>query len=128
MLKFGVEQGNSTKLQQRVGKSINFGCKLTEEISQYREGPDTQTTEGGGRGDVSVQFMDHGLLTVTTHHHLLVFQLLSNLVKQKKGQNLETIGYFTRNLATELNSIQQNMTYSMVKLMQRLNFNDLNFF
>ena len=54
-------------------------CEHTKEISEDRECTDAQSSEGSGSGDVPVQFLDHGLLTMTPHHHLLFLQLLGDL-------------------------------------------------
>lgn len=50
-----------------------------QEVSQDREGPDAQPTEGRSCGDVPIEFMDHGGLSVASHHHLLLLQLLCNI-------------------------------------------------
>ena len=52
---------------------------LTEEVGQHGEGADAEPPEGGGRGDVAVELLDHGLLAVAAHHHLLLLQLLGHL-------------------------------------------------
>jgi len=48
-------------------------AQLTHEVGHDGEGSNTETAERGGGGDVSVEFLHHGGVTVTTHHHLLVF-------------------------------------------------------
>ena len=54
-------------------------CRLTKEVGEYGQSPDTETTEGRRCRDVTVQLVNHRLLSVTAHHHLLFLQLLSNL-------------------------------------------------
>ena len=51
----------------------------TEEVSQDGQSTNAQPAKGSSRGDVSVQLLHHGGVTVATHHVLLFLQLLSNL-------------------------------------------------
>ena len=53
--------------------------RLTHEISRHRQRSDAQASEGGGGRDVSVELVDHRLLTVASHDHLLLLQLLGDL-------------------------------------------------
>lgn len=55
------------------------GADGAEEVRQHREGADAKPSERSGRGDVPVQFVDHGVVAMTTHHHLLFFQLFRYL-------------------------------------------------
>lgn len=55
------------------------GTDGAHEVGQDRECSDAEATEGRGRRDVSVEFVDHGGLAVTAHHHLLLAKLLGNL-------------------------------------------------
>ena len=42
----------------------------SHEVCQDGEGPDTETAESGSGGDVSVELVDHGCLSVASHNHL----------------------------------------------------------
>ena len=42
----------------------------SHEVCQDRQSPDTETTECGSGGDVSVQLVNHGCLSVASHNHL----------------------------------------------------------
>lgn len=57
----------------------------TKEISQNGESSNAETTEGSGSGDVSVEFVNHALLTVTPHQHLLVTELPSNILGRRSA-------------------------------------------
>ena len=52
---------------------------LTQEVCEHRKGTNTQPTKGGSCGNVAIQLVDHGLLPVTPHYHLLLLELLGNL-------------------------------------------------
>lgn len=51
-----------------------------QEVGQDRQGSNAQATEGRRCGDVPIELMDHGCLSVAPHHHLLLFQLLSDIL------------------------------------------------
>lgn len=52
----------------------------TEEVSQHGEGSDAETTKGSRRGNVAVEFVDHGFLTMAAHDHLLLLELLGHVL------------------------------------------------
>ncbi len=52
----------------------------TEEISEDGEGTDAKTTEGSSSGNVAVQDLLHVLVTVSGHDHLLVAEVLGNVL------------------------------------------------
>ena len=56
---------------------------LTKKVSQHTESTDTEPTEGCCSRNVPIEFVDHGGLSVPTHHHLLILQLLSNLEEEE---------------------------------------------
>ena len=58
---------------------------LTHEVCQHRESSDAESTKGGCCWDVSIQLMHHTSFTVTPHHHLVIFELLSNLQGDKES-------------------------------------------
>jgi len=51
----------------------------THEVSQHRQGADAKTAERSRRRNVAIEFVDHGLFSVTSHHHLLLLQLLGDV-------------------------------------------------
>lgn len=50
-----------------------------QEVRQHGQRADTQAAERRRRRDVSVQLVDHRVVSVTAHHHLLFLQLLGDL-------------------------------------------------
>ena len=68
---------------------------LTHEVGQHRESSDAESTKGGCCWDVLVQLMHHVSFTMTSHHHLLVLELLSNLQGDKKKSQYLRV-YFKR--------------------------------
>jgi len=54
-------------------------------VSNNGEGPDAETTECRGRWDVPVEFVNHGLLTMTSHDHLLFLEMLGNILGRRPG-------------------------------------------
>ena len=59
-------------------------CRLTKEISQHREGSNTQPTKRSSSWNVTIELVHHWLLSMATHHHLLLFQLFGNLNVSEK--------------------------------------------
>lgn len=56
----------------------------TQEIGQDGKRPNTETAKGRCSWDVTIQLSDHGVITVTSHYHLLLLKLFGNL------QNIST--------------------------------------
>ena len=52
----------------------------SHEVGQDRQSSNTETTEGGSGGNVSVELMNHGGLSVSSHHHLQYNVLTPNLL------------------------------------------------
>lgn len=50
-----------------------------EEVGEDRQGSDAEASEGSRSWDVSVELVDHGVVSVAAHHHLLLFELLGDL-------------------------------------------------
>ena len=55
------------------------GADGTHEVGDDREGADAHAAKGGGRGDVPVQDVDNGGITVALHYHLGIAQLLGHI-------------------------------------------------
>jgi hypothetical protein len=55
------------------------GSDRSHEIRQNGERSDAKSAECGRRRNVSVEFVDHGGLAMTSHHHLLLAKLLGDL-------------------------------------------------
>ena len=55
------------------------GADGSHEVGADGEGADAEAAEGRRRGDVPVQLVDHGHLSVAAHHHLLFAKLLGDL-------------------------------------------------
>jgi len=53
--------------------------RRTEEVGKHRQCPDAESTKRSCCRNVTVQFMNHRLLTMSTHDHLLLLQLLCHL-------------------------------------------------
>jgi len=51
----------------------------TEEVGEHRQSADAQPAERGSRRNVAIQLVNHRLLAVAAHYHLLLLQLLCNL-------------------------------------------------
>ena len=60
-------------------KDTGSGTDGAEEIGNDGEGTDAHTTEGGGGGDVPVEDVDDGGITVALHDHLGIAELLGNI-------------------------------------------------
>ena len=60
-------------------KDTGSGTDGTEEIGNDGEGTDAHTTEGGGGGDVPIEDVDDGSITVALHDHLGIPELLGNI-------------------------------------------------
>jgi len=56
-----------------------YGRVFTEEVGQHGQSANTESTERCRRRNVAIQFMNHRLFTMSSHNHLLLLQLLSNL-------------------------------------------------
>jgi len=61
-------------------KCINLlDVEHTEEVSQHWQCSDAQSSERSCCRNVTIQFVNHRLLTMSTHDHLLFLQLLRHL-------------------------------------------------
>ena len=60
-------------------QNTSSGSNRSHEVGSDGECSDTEATEGGSGGNVTVELVNHGSLSVTTHHHLLVTELLGDL-------------------------------------------------
>ena len=69
--------------RDREGRGVH-----TKEVCKHREGPDAKSTKRSGSGDVTVELLHHGGVTMTTHHILLLLQLLSNLYRERNWAEL----------------------------------------
>lgn len=64
----------------RDGKEdTSSGTEGAEEIRGNGEGTNAGTTKGGSSGDNTLEFLVHGLLTVTGHDETLLLELLGNV-------------------------------------------------
>ncbi|KAF1756407.1 hypothetical protein GCK72_012860 [Caenorhabditis remanei] len=61
-------------------KDSSSRSNSSHEVSCDGKCSDTETSESGGSWNVSVQLVDHRLLTMTAHDHLLFLQLLGNIL------------------------------------------------
>jgi len=55
----------------------------SKEVSHHRQTTNTEATEGCSSRNVPVEFMDHGGLPVTPHHHLLFLQLFCHIFSRR---------------------------------------------
>ena len=53
--------------------------RLTQEISNNGQETDAKASKGSGGGNVSVEFLLHRGIAMSTHGHLLFLQLLGNI-------------------------------------------------
>lgn len=60
-------------------QDTSAGADGAEEVGENRQRSDTEASECGCRRDVSVELVDHRVVSVTAHHHLLFLQLLGDL-------------------------------------------------
>lgn len=77
-LKVLVDNGDG----QKDTSTTSDGAK---EVSEDWEGTNAQTTKGSGRWDVAVELVDHWLISVAAHDHLLLFELLGNILGRWAG-------------------------------------------
>ena len=63
----------------------------THKVCHDREGSNTQSSECSSCGDITVELVYQALLPVTTHHHLLLLQLLSNLQGKRPSMYIRFI-------------------------------------
>lgn len=61
------------------------GSDGSHEVGGNGEGSNAESSEGSGGRDVTVEFVDHGLLTMSTHDHLLLLELLGNILGGRSG-------------------------------------------
>lgn len=52
----------------------------SHEVSGDGKSSDAESSESGGSWDVSVQLVDHRLLTMSAHNHLLLLELLGDIL------------------------------------------------
>merc|ERR1719397_1992142 len=69
-LKVLVDNGHS---QQNTSARPNG----SHEVCEHGKGADAETSKGCSSWDVSVQLVDHGGLSVASHHHLLFLSCLA---------------------------------------------------
>lgn len=60
-------------------EDTSSGADGAEEVCEHGERSDAEAAERRRRGDVAVQLMDHRVVSVSAHHHLLFLQLLGDL-------------------------------------------------
>lgn len=60
-------------------KNTGTRAESTEEVASDRESANASTTEGGSRGNNTLQLLVHGLFTVTGHDETLLLELLGNI-------------------------------------------------
>lgn len=58
------------------------GANGAQEISHNRQCANAKTTKSSSRWNITIQFMNHGVLAMTAHDHVLLLQLLGNLTEQ----------------------------------------------
>ena len=75
--------------QQETNKQTNkqtiqhFETKPTHEIGNDTQSTNTHSTESSSNGDISVEDLDVGRLTVATNNHLLLAELLGNILGRR---------------------------------------------
>jgi len=66
-------------------ENTSTAADRAQEVSQHRQSADAQTSEGGRRGDVPVELVNHRLVAVAGHDHLLLLQLLGHVLGTRAG-------------------------------------------
>lgn len=83
-----VELINNSNREQ----DTSSGSNSTHKISNNGQGTDTHTTEGSGSWDISVQFLDNVGVSVTLEHHVLISELLGNILGAASGDLNPSLG------------------------------------
>ncbi len=66
-------------------ENTSAAADRAQEVSQHRQSANAQTSEGGRRGDVPVELVNHRLVAVAGHDHLLLLQLLGHVLGTRAG-------------------------------------------
>lgn len=66
-------------------KDSGSGSDSSHEVGGDGKSSNAESSEGGGSWDVTVELVNHGLLTMTTHDHLLLLELLGNILGRRSG-------------------------------------------
>jgi hypothetical protein len=74
-LEVSVDNGDSQK-------DTSSTAQGAEEITSNRQSTNASTTEGSGGRNDALEFLVHGLLTVTSHNETLFLELLGNVARR----------------------------------------------